>query len=88
MQVLSMTNSRVLFRMVYSDLYENIENEVILHFCNIANLVHGRTQNYEEIKHILTTPHDTQLPKKTPFTEVLMACPPGYLSTSAFVRRI
>lgn len=26
MQVLSMTNSRVLFRMVYSDLYENIEN--------------------------------------------------------------
>ena len=49
MQVLSMTNLRVLFGMGYSYLYENIINEVVLHVCNIANLIHDRTQNYKEI---------------------------------------
>jgi hypothetical protein len=40
MEVLSMTNLRVCFPMVYSDLAINAEIKVIIHFCNFANMVH------------------------------------------------
>ena len=37
MEVLTMTNLRLLYRLVYSDVAINAWNEVILHFCSTTN---------------------------------------------------
>ena len=43
---ITMTNLRLLYRLVYSDLAINAWNEVKLHFCSIENMVHRCTQYY------------------------------------------